>query len=137
MRIPSHFVFVVTAISPIALVLAFGTTLFSQAEPLIQEYVCSQLKDIRDQLMHEAERAQFNVRYVEFVGPTYTRGREFFKRSRLGEGDIFTRKGLEASVKEISKMKTIYPITMDSVEVKLERTDRTINIIFCVRQRPK
>ncbi|MBX3245267.1 MAG: hypothetical protein KF685_12525 [Acidobacteria bacterium] len=108
--------------------------------------VCSQPKEERDALINEAEREEFNVRHVEFVGNTYTRARDLFRRISpiINEGDIFARANLEKAVKRMSKMKAIYPITMDNVEVRLDRsyeragrTYKVIDIIFCIEQKPK
>ena len=76
---------------------------------------------------------------VEISGNTYTRGREFWKRMSAGlnEGDIFTRRALEETVRRISKMKSIYPISMENVLVRLNRTTEQIDVLFCVTQKPK
>jgi PAS domain-containing protein len=104
-----------------------------------EEYRCHQEKVERDQLIDEADRKEFNTRYVEIVGSTYARDREFRKRMApgLNEGDIFTRRALEESVKGIAKMRAIYRITMDNVEIRLDRKNRRLNILFCVKQKPK
>ncbi len=99
---------------------------------------CGQATEIRDSLIDEATAKQFKTRRVEIVGNTVTRYREFGRRMQAGihEGDIFTRKALEKTVKRISKMKSIYPITMDNIEIRLDREHKDIDIIFCVKQRP-
>ncbi len=115
---------------------AVGQPQSNSADP--DEYVCAQSKTQRDELIDEAEREYFNVRHVEFVGNTYTRGRDLFKNLRaVIEGDIFTRKNLVLSLKRVSKMRAIYPVTLDGVEVRLDRQDKSINITICVKQRPK
>lgn len=68
-------------------------------------------------MIEEAERSEFNVRHVYIVGNTYTRYREFGKRMYQSEGDIFSREKLDKTVKRISKMRSIYPINMDNVEI--------------------
>jgi outer membrane protein assembly factor BamA len=87
----------------------------------------------------EAERKQFNVRRVEIAGSTYTRDRAFRKRMVVGmtEGDIFTRAALERSVRNIGKMKEVYPITLQDVEVRLNREDKVIDVVICVIQKPR
>lgn len=98
---------------------------------------CGQAEDVRDPLINEAHNGQFNVRRVWIVGSTYTRYREFGKRMYQSEGDIFTREKLEKTVKRISKMRSIYPINMDNIEVRLDRNNGYIDIVFCVKQKPK
>ncbi len=130
----------------LTLLVVVGTLLFNQAsysqtEPektKEDEEVCKQGKKVRDPLIEEAERDQFNVRRVEIVGSTYNRDREFRRRMFMtNEGDIFTRRNLEKAVKRISKMNTIFPIMMENVEVRLDRTYMEIDIVFCVKQKPK
>lgn len=111
----------------------------NETSGLRDESPCAQTKDVRDRLIDEAERNEFNTLRVEISGNSYTRGREFWKRMAAGlnEGDIFTRRALEESVRRISKMKSIYPISMDNVSVRLNRTTEQIDILFCVEQKPK
>ena len=47
------------------------------------------------------------------------------------------RRFLEESVERISKMKTIHPISMDNIEVRLDRDKKEINFDICVTQKPK
>src|SRR5687768_17963578 len=81
---------------------------------------CGQDIKTRDSLIDEANRDQFNTRRVEIAGSTYTRHREFSRRMApgLNEGDIFTRGALEKSIRQVSKMKAIYPISIENVEVR-------------------
>lgn len=109
----------------------------AQAESKSIEEPCGQSKEVLDPLTDEAERLEFTVKYIEIVGSTYTRYREFAKKMLLNEGDIFRQELLEKSVARISKMKSIYPISMENVEVRLDREQKVINIVFCVRQKPK
>lgn len=100
---------------------------------------CLQPRSDRDALIDEAMRHELITRRVEIAGSTYTRHREFVKRMvpGLNEGEIFTRAALEASVRRISRMKVIYPITIDDVEIKLDRAADSVDIIICVRQKRK
>ena len=102
-------------------------------------YGCRQSQSDRERFIDEATRASFVIRRVEISGSTYTRHREFVKRMRPGllEGDAFTRAALEKSIRRISKMDLIYPLTTDDVELRLDRADRNVDIVICVRQKPK
>ena len=122
--------------------LLFTNILWGQSNEkasLQDESPCAQTKDVRNPLIDEAERNEFNTLRVEISGNTYTRGREFWKRMSAGlnEGDIFTRRALEETVRRISKMKSIYPISMENVLVRLNRTTEQIDILFCVIQKPR
>jgi outer membrane protein assembly factor BamA len=93
----------------------------------------------RDSVMERAEREQFTIRWIYISGNTYTRFREFRKRMlpEFEEGSIFARSLVEKSVERISKMNSIYPITMDKVEVMVDEQYKYIDFTINVRQRPK
>jgi outer membrane protein assembly factor BamA len=59
--------------------------------------------------IESAEKNQFEIRRIEFKGNMYIRDREFRKRfaANFGPGEIFTRKGLDETLKNISRMKRI------------------------------
>ena len=103
------------------------------------DHACGQAKTEQDPLVVEAARDQYIYRRIEIVGNTYTRYREFRRRfaNFFNEGDIFTKKALEDSVRRVSKMKTIYPIRMENIEIRLDRENKVVDIVFCVKQRPK
>jgi len=104
---------------------------------------CRQDTAERDKIINEADENKINTWRVTIYGNTYTRYREFRKRfeNGIGEGDIFTRSALDGTLKGISRMKTVYPITINDVKVWKETHPawkvETINIAFCVRQKPK
>lgn len=112
---------------------------FSQESTEVGSTACGHSKDVRDPLIHEAILKSFTVRRVEIAGSTYTRHRDFVKRMAPGlrEGEIFTRAALEESIRKMSRMKVIYPITLDNVEVHLDRPGEEIDVVICVVQKPK
>jgi len=55
----------------------------------------------------------------------------------FNEGYVFKRSALEESIKRISKMNSIYPITMDNVEVILNKEKKFIDVWINVKQRPR
>ncbi len=109
------------------------------ADDAAEKEPCGQTKVIRDPLIDEATAKYFNTRRVEISGSTYTRHRKFVRHMEDGlmEGNIFTLTALEKTVKRISKMKSIYPITMDNIEIHLDREQNDIDIVICVEQRPR
>jgi outer membrane protein assembly factor BamA len=88
-------------------------------------------------LITEAEAAEFNVRRIEISGSTDIRYRTFSRKMALNEGDIFTSENLLKSVRGISRINAIKPITIDDVEIRLDRQNRDIDFVFCVIQRKK
>jgi hypothetical protein len=108
-------------------------------QPSTNELECGMKKAELDMLIQDAERNGFLIRRIEIVGNTYSRYQEFNKRmaANFHEGYPFTIKALDASLRNISKLKTIYPIGSEDLEVRLDRQSKDVDIIFCVRQKPK
>ncbi len=125
----------------LAILAVFGSqaALGQVADEAAEKKFCGHAKEIRDTLIKEATETPFTTRRVEISGNTYTRDRDFRQRMVAGmnEGDIFTLTALEKTLKRISKMKSIYPITMDNIEVRTNREYKEIHIVFCVEQRER
>jgi hypothetical protein len=125
------------------MVTGFGSVLGqnAQTESNSQQkpYTCEQDNDERNRLIKEAESNQYNIRRIYISGNSSIRHREFVKRMAdyFNEGDIFTKKALEKTVKNFSEMKSIYPINLENVEIRLNEQFKEIDFVFCVRQRFK
>ena len=85
--------------------------------------------------IEEAEANEYNVRRIEIAGNATTRHRVFSEKMALHEGDIFTRKLLEKSVANVSRIKQIYPISLDNVEVRLDKSAKAVDLVFVVVER--
>jgi len=96
-------------------------------------------KEERESRITFAEREEYNIHWIYIGGNTYTRFREFRKEMlpEFNEGYVFKRTALEQSIKRISKMNSIYPITMDNVEVILNKEKKFIDVWINVKQRPR
>lgn len=55
----------------------------------------------------------------------------------INEGDIFTRQNLHKSLAALSKLKAIYPVSIENVSVRLDEDKRIINITYNIRERKK
>lgn len=90
-------------------------------------------------LIEKAEQNQYNVKYVELCCPEKVRGRVLFGKINrfINEGDIFTRQNLYQSLTALSKLKAIYPVSIENVDVKLDEEQRIINITYNIRERKK
>lgn len=99
---------------------------------------CEQGKSELDKIISEAIEKQYYVRRIEIAGNPHIAHREFLKRMAKGfnERDIFTRKALEKTVRKISKLRAIYPISMNDVWIDLDRENEAVDFIFCVKERP-
>ena len=88
------------------------------------------------QLMEEATRTEYNVCRVEFVGNEHIRDNILRRRIVQQEGDVFSRKALEQSLKNFSTLKMIYPVTLNDVEVRLDRKEKLMDFTIFFRERP-
>jgi outer membrane protein assembly factor BamA len=101
---------------------------------------CNQSVVERNVLMSEAERDTFTVRRVEFIGLTYTH--DYVVRDRMTplvqEGDLFLREKLVKSLQSISTLRSsINPLRMRDVVVQLDRSDNSVDMIICFKQKPR
>ena len=98
---------------------------------------CSQPATEQAALIREAEAQQYSTRRVEFLGNSYTRDnvlrREFVKG--LNEGDLFTRRALLKSLRNVNRLKVIYPVRERDVVVRLERDEKIVDRLICFRER--
>src|SRR6266849_1346474 len=96
---------------------------------------CTQPVTERESLLREAIDNRYTVRRVEFVGNESTRDNVLRRRIFLQEGDVFTRRNLLRSIANVSKLKIIYPVRLNDVFVRLDRTDKLIDLTIRFRER--
>ena len=107
-------------------------------EPPQIDMPCSQSAADRNKLMDEAQRNQFTVRRLEFLGNMHTRDTVLRRQmTLLNEGEVFTRQKLLTSLQRVSTVKRIYPVGVKNVEVRLERSDRVVDMMICFTERPR
>jgi hypothetical protein len=107
---------------------------------LLKPSPCYQSVVERDALMSEAERDTFTVRRVEFIGLTYTRDQMVRDRMTplVQEGDLFSRKKLVKSLQSMSRLRaSINPLGLRDVVVQLNRSDKSVDMIICFKQKPR
>jgi hypothetical protein len=102
-----------------------------------QSAECSQPTAERDAIIREAEKDQYTTRRVEFIGNRYVRDATLRSRTNLGlqEGEFFTRQNLVRSLRNVSTVKQIYPVRMKDVELRLNRDEKTADVLICFRER--
>lgn len=104
---------------------------------------CAQSKAEKLRLIKKAEDNEYNIRRIEIFGNTDTRYPTFRKHwdRNFGEGSIFTRESLMKSIAGTNKLKTIKPISLDNIAVRLEENDKrgwnAIDFVICVEQNRK
>ena len=94
--------------------------------------------------MRQAEQNQFTLRRIEFVGLTYTRDdvvrprmtsfKDGGRMVSFNEGDLFSRNKLVLSLKNVSRLRSeIYPVRLCDVEVRLNESEKTIDLAICFK----
>ncbi len=97
-----------------------------------KRFLSEEQKADLNKLIKEAEANQYNVRRIEIVGSLTTNYRIYAKKMAFNEGDIFTKANLEKSIRNVSRLKEIYPIELNNVEASLDRENKEIDLIFYV-----
>ena len=88
-------------------------------------------------LMNEAEQTEYTVRRVEFTGIAHIRDRTLRRRFLQQEGDVFSRKTLEQSLRNFSRLGLVYPLTLNDVEVRLDREEKLIDFTIYFKELPR
>jgi outer membrane protein assembly factor BamA len=98
---------------------------------------CAQSTEVQNAIIREAERNRYTTRRVEFIGNQYTSDSVLRRRINIGlrEGDLFTRRNLIRSLRNVSTLKEIYPVKSTDVTSHLNPTDKTVDIIICFKER--
>lgn len=120
---------------------ARAVSLQSKSQVLEQEETaagdCSQPANEQAALIREAEAKQYTTRRVEFSGNRYTGDTVLRRRFVMGlqEGDRFSRRNYIKSLRNVSKLKMIYPVRPRDVVLRLNSDEKTIDIRVCFRER--
>jgi outer membrane protein assembly factor BamA len=99
-------------------------------------FKCSQPVAEREALIRQAETNQYTVRRVEFVGNSYTLDAVLRRRiaALLEEGDVFTRRKLIMSLRNAGKLKTIYPVRLRDVVIRLDKSGKMVDMNICFKE---
>jgi hypothetical protein len=87
------------------------------------------------QLISDAESAKYTLRRVEFSGNEHISDAVLRKQLVHQEGDIFSRKLLDESLKNFSSVRDIYPVTLADVVARLDREEKLIDLTIAIRER--
>ncbi|MGH9875393.1 MAG: POTRA domain-containing protein [Pyrinomonadaceae bacterium] len=100
---------------------------------------CAQPISEQNVIIREAEREHYTTRRVQFIGNTYTRDMVLRRRIIIGlqEGELFTRRNLVRSLRNVSRLKIIYPVSQKDIEMQLNRSEKTVDMIICFKEREK
>jgi len=100
---------------------------------------CRQPRAEQEALINEADKGRFTLRRLELSGNVSTADQVLHGKiaSRMAEGNLFSRRNLMASLKNVSSLKTIYPVTMKDVVARLNDVEKTLDLQICFKERPQ
>lgn len=97
---------------------------------------CTQLVADQAAIIREAETNHFTIRRLEFVGNAHTSDGILRKRmSAIQEGERFSNSNLERSLASVSRLKTIYPVQFRDVVLRLEKSEKVVDVVICFKER--
>lgn len=106
------------------------------AEPV--RFGCTQPVADQAAMIREAEANDYTIRRLEFVGNE--RIRDGVLRKRMGllqEGEKFRRSNLVRSLANVSRLKTIHPVRFSDVVLRLEESEKAVDIVICFSEKKK
>jgi len=87
--------------------------------------------------MDEAEKANYTVRRVEFNGNVHIRDKTLRREFLQQEGDVFSRKALDRSLRNFRRLGLVYPLTLNDVEVRLDREEKFVDFTIYFKELPR
>jgi hypothetical protein len=88
------------------------------------------------QLMDEGEQSNYKIRRVEFSGNEHIRDKTLRRGFLQQEGDVFSRKALDRSLRNFRSRGLVYPLTLNDVEVRLDREEKLIDFTIYFSELP-
>ena len=96
---------------------------------------CGQTTADQSPSLREAIDRRFTLRRVEFIGNETSSDQELRRRVVLREGDLFSQRNLARTLVSLNRLTKLYPLTMRNVIVRLDRTEKLVDLTFCIRER--
>ncbi len=94
-----------------------------------------QKKSNLEELMTEAEAGEYTIRLVEFCCYLRTHVFVLTRKSLLVEGELFKREVLVRGLKNLSSLKSIRPVTLRDVEIRLNKEHKEIDFVINLKER--
>jgi Surface antigen variable number repeat len=96
---------------------------------------CGQTATEQAPWLREAVDQRYTLRRVEFIGNVTISDDDLRRRVVLREGDLFSQRNLAKTLVSLNRLGTLYSLTMRNVVVRMDRTEKTIDMTFCIRER--
>ena len=85
--------------------------------------------------IRQAEKNKYTLRRVEFYGNQNTSDPVLRRRLSLNEGNFFTRGSLMRSLKRLSALMMIKPVRLSDVKVRLDDSEKLVDVVICLEER--
>jgi outer membrane protein assembly factor BamA len=111
-------------------------TLALQADAPLARFGCTQPAQEQAAMVREAEAKHYSIRRLEFLGNENISDWVLRKRMKaLQEGEKFSRSNLVRSLKNVSRLKSLYPVRFSDVILRLEKSDKLVDMVICFKER--
>jgi outer membrane protein assembly factor BamA len=121
-------------------VLAYASTpdktLALEADASGVRFGCTQPVGEQATIIREAEANHYSIRRLEFLGNESIG--DWVLRKRMGtlqEGEKFRRSNLIRSLKNVSRLKTLHPVRLSDVTLRLEESDKLVDMVICFKEK--
>jgi hypothetical protein len=98
---------------------------------------CKRLQPATQQrsLMRAAQKQRYTVRRLEFYGNVHIPDNILRRRILLNEGDVFTNERLTRSIERLNTLRMLKPVRLSDVEIRLDKEDNFVDMLFCFAER--
>jgi outer membrane protein assembly factor BamA len=111
-------------------------TLALQPDAPLARFGCTQPGREQAAIIREAEANHYSIRRLEFLGNESIS--DWVLRRRIGalqEGEKFRKSNLARSLKNASRLKTLHPARFSDVMLRLEESDKLVDIVICFKEK--
>ena len=108
------------------------------ADPSLVRFGCAQPAREQAEIIKVAEANHYSIRRLEFLGNERISDWTLRKRMRaLQEGEKFRRSNLVRSLKNVSRLKTIHPVRFSDVMLRLNESDKLVDLVICFKEKKR
>jgi outer membrane protein assembly factor BamA len=113
-------------------------TLASQPDAPLARFGCTQPAREQAAIIREAEANHYSIRRLEFLGNESIS--DWVLRRKMGalqEGEKFRKSNLVRSLKNVSLLKTLHPVRFSDVMLRLEESDKLVDMVICFKEKKR
>lgn len=105
--------------------------------PLVR-FGCTQPAREQAAIISEAEANQYSIRRLEFLGNESISDWVLRRRMwALQEGEKFRKSNVVRSLKSVSRLKTLHPVRFSDVMLRLEESDKLVDMVICFKEKKR